>query len=110
MKLNKTIRRKKMNTLTTSGCVKMQSAVLLYMLNFQKGKDFEVESNGKKILCKSGENGLVKYKNGHHHEYGLKVTNSNETEYFIEPIFVESFPDNDHILSFHCKDIRETIN
>jgi len=98
----------KTQTTNTSNYVKMQSAVLLYMLNIGQGKVFEVECNGKRIFCKSGENGLVKFKEEHHNRYGLKVTNKNETLCFMEPIFVESFPDNNHILSFHCNDIKIT--
>jgi hypothetical protein len=105
MKLKKIIiRRKEMNPSSVSSCVKTPAAVLLYMLNFQKGRDFEADYNGKKIISESGENRLVKIKNGHHKEYAVKVTQSNKTAYFVEPFMVESFPDNDHILSFHCKD------
>lgn len=104
-----------MRTVTKDGWIKIQSAILLYILNLQKGRDFEVECKGKMMICKSDENGLVNFKKGHHHEYGLKVSHPDETDCFIEPIYVESFPDINHTLIFHCCDmkiekIKEEIN
>lgn len=99
-----------MNTLNTNGNIRTQASVLLYMLNFQKGRKFEVESNGKDIIVESAENGLATLKDGNHKDHALKVTNSDETLYLVEPFFVESFPDNDNKLKFHCKDIKTAIN
>jgi hypothetical protein len=101
MKLTKIKRSTKMNALTTG--VRTPAAVLLYMLNFQKGSRFEVECDGEKLIEESGENGLTSFREGKHKEYAIKVSNSKDTVYFVEPFVVESFPDKEHVLSFHCR-------
>src|SRR5512143_1533409 len=100
MNLNN-IRSKTMNNslrgVTTPG------AVLLYMLNLRKGSKFEAEFNGGKITGHSGENELALFGEGKHKQHAVKVSNSNGTIYFVEPFIVESFPDRNHILRFHCE-------
>lgn len=110
MKLIKIVRRYKMNTLSTNSGIKIPAPVLLYMLNIQKGSNFEVNCNGNKITSESGENGLAVIKEGRHKEDALKIGKNGAAKYFIGPFFVESFPDDNHILSFHCKNIKMSKN
>jgi hypothetical protein len=83
--------------------VKIPSPVILYMLNLSKGKEFEAVFNGEKIISHSGENELTLYEEGNRKQHALKVCNSGETIYLVEPFIVESFPDRDNILRFHCE-------
>jgi hypothetical protein len=99
-----------MNTLSSNGYIRTQASVLLYLLNLEKGRKFVAESNGNNIAFKSGKNGITSFKEGKHKEYALIVSNLNETMQFIEPILVESFPDKDGMLRFHCKEIIITKN
>lgn len=93
-----------MSTLKTNGCIRTQSSVLLYLLNLEKGRKFVAESNGSKCSFSSAKNAISAFKKGSRKQYALTVSDSEQTLYFIEPIFVESFPVADDILRFHCKE------
>ena len=95
-----------MNSLSVNSGIKIPASVLLYMLNIQKGANFEVNCNGNKITSESNETGLAVIREGKHKEYALKIGRNGDTKYFVGPFFVESFPDDKHILSFHCKDVK----
>ncbi len=92
-----------MNTTQINNPVKLPASVLLYILNIQPEKKFEVCSNGSKHTCTSKNNGLVKLPNGSGKKYALKVTNSKGVMYCYGPFKVESFPDDTHMLCFECE-------
>lgn len=92
-----------MNTTQTNNSVKLPASVLLYMLNIQPEKKFEVCYNGSKHTCISRNNGLIKLNNGSGKGYALKVTNSKGVMYCVGPFRVKSFPDEKHMLSFRCE-------
>lgn len=93
-----------MNTQSTNGYVRTQSSVLLYLLNLGKGSKFVAECNGNNLTFTSGKNSSTIFKKGNRKQYALKVSNSKETMYFIEPIMVKHFPDINGMLRFHCKE------
>lgn len=95
-----------MNTFSANSGIKIPASVLYYMLNIQKGTDFEVKCNGDKIACESNENDLAVIKDGNHKEYAVKIGKNSNSKYFVGPFFVESFPDENHSLSFRCKDVK----
>jgi len=92
-----------MKTAQTNNSVMLPAAVLLYMLNVQPDKKFIVSFNGSNHTCTSGDNKLIKIKNNNGNQSALKVTNSNGVMYCVGPFRVESFPDENHTLSFNCE-------
>jgi hypothetical protein len=86
--------------------VKTPGPVILYMLNLRKGSEFEAKFNGEKIIGHSGENELALIEEGKRKQRAVKVCNSSGTAYFVEPFIVESFPDKDNILRFHCENAK----
>jgi len=88
--------------------VKIPGPVILYMLNLSKGSEFEARVNGEKIVGHSGENKLALLEEGNLKRHAVKVRNSNGTMCFAEPFIVESFPDKDHILRFHCEKAKRS--
>lgn len=88
--------------------VKTPGPVILYMLNLRKGSEFEARINGEKIIGHSGDNELALFEEGKRKQHAVKVCNSNGTIYFVEPFIVESFPDKDNILRFHCREAKRS--
>ena len=88
--------------------VKTLGPVILYMLNLRKGSEFEAKFNGERLTGHSGENELALFEEDNLKRHAVKVCNSNGTIYFAEPFIVESFPDNDNILRFHCENAKRS--
>ena len=92
----------------THNGIKIQSAVLYYIMNHLQNNNIEIKCADKKLTCHPDGEELVKVHTSHGNKYGIKFTESGKVEYVFEPFYVEEFPDKDNTLKFECGDLTTT--